>query len=255
MTDTAEIDRRRITRVRRDTRRRPVTVAEVERLSPNMIRIRFAGEELHDFESAGADDHVKLFIPDPASDDGAAKRDYTPRRFDAEARSLVVDFAIHDAGPATRWATQAQVGDTIRIGGPRGSQIVADDFDWYLLIGDETALPSIARRLEELRPGVPITAIVAVEEVADQRGLPARDGLTVHWMPRAGTDTGDAERLQAAIGVLPAGEGYVWIAAEAQVARALRQHVVDTLGHPKAWTKASGYWLRGAAETHETIAD
>lgn len=247
--------RHQITRTRRETRRRNLTVTAVETLTPNMIRVRFAGDELRDFESTGADDHVKLFVPDPQAETGEAMRDYTPRAFDPAAGTLVVDFAIHEAGPATRWATEAKVGDTLRIGGPRGSQVVADDFDWYLLIGDETALPSIARRLEELRPGVPVRAVIAVEEEADRLPLAERERLSVAWSPRAGAGAGDVERLLPLIGELPPGEGYVWIAAEAQVARALRAHVIETLGQPKGWTKAAGYWMRGKADAHETIGD
>ena len=49
----------------------------------------------------------------------------------------------HDGGPATSWAKAAVPGDTLEIGGPRGPTIVANDFDWFLLVGDETALPAI----------------------------------------------------------------------------------------------------------------
>ena len=80
-------------------------------------------------------------------------RDYTPRRYDAGRNELVIDFALHDAGPATDWAAQAEPGQQLAVGGPRGSFVVPDDFDWYLFIGDETALPAIGRRLEELRAG------------------------------------------------------------------------------------------------------
>lgn len=51
----------------------------------------------------------------------------------------------------------------------------------------------------------------------------------------------------------PSGEGYVWIAAEAAVARALRAYVIETRGHPREWTKAAGYWSAGAAGVHDTI--
>jgi NADPH-dependent ferric siderophore reductase len=37
-----------------------------------------------------------------------------------------------------------QVGDRLDIGGPRGSAVVPDDFDWYLLIGDEARRPPSA---------------------------------------------------------------------------------------------------------------
>ena len=67
--------------------------------------------------------------------------------------TTVIDFVLHGDGPAASWAANAVAGSLVGQGGPRGSLVVSDDFDWYLLAGDETALPSIARRLEELPPG------------------------------------------------------------------------------------------------------
>ena len=75
-------------------------------------------------------------------------RDFTPRRFDSKTATLVIDFALHDAGPATRWALGARAGDRLEIGGPKSSKVVPDDFDGYLLVGDESALPAIGRRVE-----------------------------------------------------------------------------------------------------------
>ncbi|WP_195846672.1 SIP domain-containing protein, partial [Bordetella pertussis] len=47
---------------------------------------------------------------------------------------------------------------------------------------------------------------------------------------------------------LPPGEGYAWAAAEAAVARAVRQALVDTHGR----IRAASYWKRGEAAVHET---
>ena len=54
---------------------------------------------------------------------------------------------------------------------------------------------------------------------------------------------------------LPQGDGFIWIAAEASVARALRAHLVDGRGHPLAWTKAAGYWKRGVADADAKTLD
>ena len=96
-------------------------------------------------------------------------RDYTPRRFDPAARTLAIDFAVHDAGPATQWALDSAPGDTIEIGGPRGSLVVSPTFDWWLLIGDETALPAIGRRIEELPAGVRAISVVVVSSEGEQQ--------------------------------------------------------------------------------------
>ncbi len=254
--DAAVAQRHRIERVRRETRRRMLTVRSVERLTPAMQRIVFGSPDLSDFASDAPDDHIKLFLPKDGEPDGTVMRDYTPRAFDPDRAELTIDFALHDAGPATTWAMRAKVGDRLEIGGPRGSLVVADDFDWYLLAGDETALPAICRRLEELRPGVPATTFVLLDGPEDIPDIATRADWRPHWVFRD-RDSEDALRLRSALSghALPGGDGYVWIAAEASVARVLRTEMVETRGHPKAWLKASGYWVRGAAGLTEKFQD
>ncbi|WP_159980538.1 MULTISPECIES: siderophore-interacting protein [unclassified Novosphingobium] len=242
-----------ITRVRHELRRRTLTVRRTESVTPGMLRLWLGGEELAGFTSLGADDHVKLFVP--GSDEKAEMRDYTPRRYDADANELAVDFALHDAGPATNWARGAAVGDTIEIGGPRGSMVVSPDFDWWLLIGDETALPAIGRRIEELPAGTVVTSLVAVAGLEEEQAITASAAHSALWVHRPLEHADDAAPLLKALSAmtLPDGDGFVWIAAEARVARALRQHVVEEMGHPLQWLKAGGYWVKGEADAHEKL--
>jgi NADPH-dependent ferric siderophore reductase len=248
------MSRHQITRLRHDTRRRTLTVASIELLGPHMRRIDFTSPELGDFVSASADDHIKLFF---ASAAGPVMRDFTPRRFDTAKGVLTIDFALHDSGPATQWAAGAEVGDTLEIGGPRGSAVVPDDFDWYLLIGDETALPAIGRRVEELREGVPVITLGLVESADDEQTFAAKAAWTGHWAHRAGKTGNDGALLLDALKglTLPQGEGYVWIAAETAAAKTLRGHVLDTLGHPREWLKAAGYWTQGLADASDKSLD
>jgi NADPH-dependent ferric siderophore reductase len=253
MTSDITPPRHQITRVRRETRRRLLTVTEVERITPQMQRIRFASPDLHDFESGAPDDHIKLFLPTSAEPDGTCMRDYTPRRFDPAAGTLTIDFALHQAGPATAWALDAKPGDQLEIGGPRGSNLVTDDFDWYLLIGDETALPAIGRRLEELRPGVAVTTLVVVDSLAECQTVRTEADWTPRWVTRAGQELDDGALIARALADHrpPSGDGYVWIAAEAQAARAIRTLVTETWDHPAGWLKSAGYWVRGEPGAHE----
>ena len=250
--------RHQITRVRHETRRRTLTLVTKEALTPRMLRLGFRSDDLHDFVSATPDDHVKLFFP-LAEGPGDAKpvmRDFTPRAFDPLGGSLIIDVALHDAGPAVGWAVAAQVGDRLEIGGPRGSAVVTDEFDWYLLIGDETALPAIGRRVEELRPGVPVATFAVVDGEAEIQQFTTRAALRPTWVLRKST-TNDATLLRGALKdyALPPGDGFVWIAAEADVARDLRRLIVDERGHPRAWTKAAGYWQRGVANANMRLED
>ena len=228
--------RHQIARVRHETRRRRLTLSTKEMLTPRMLRLGFRSDALHDFDSPAPDDHIKLFFP--------------------PLGTLVIDVALHASGPAVEWAAAAAIGDRLEIGGPRGSTIVPDDFDWYLLIGDETALPAIGRRVEELRPGVPVATFAVVDSEAEIQHFRTEAAWQPTWVTRK-APADDAALLRAALAgyEFPPGEGFVWIAAEADVARDLRRLIVDERGHPRTWTKAAGYWKRGEADAHERIED
>ena len=263
-----------VTRVRHEPRRRLLTVQRVDRLTPHMARITLGGD-LAGFVSAAYDDHVKVFfplpgrnaptIPEPGPDGqppaGAERspgRDYTPRRYDITRNEMVIDFALHDAGPATSWAVQAAPGQQLAVGGPRGSFVVPDDFDWYLFVGDETALPAIGRRLEELRSGARALVVAAVTGPEEQQSFDSRAEVEIVWVHRPLSQATDAAPLLDALrgATLPErGDGYAWAAGESQTAKLLRRHLIDERGLDKTWIKAAGYWKRGAASIHETHND
>lgn len=264
-----------VERVRHPLKMRILTVARVERIAGLLARVTFTGEDLRDFVSASFDDHVKLFFPaDPSQPlllpevgpdgikfpDGAprpAARDYTPRRYDAAREELDIDFVLHGDGPASTWAEQAEAGQRLGIGGPRGSFVVPKGFDWHVLIGDETALPAIARRLEELPAAAQALVLVEVPGVANEIPLPTQARATVRWLHRDGTAAGYSTRLLEAARelALPPGEGYTWIAAESAVAKAVREIMVAQHGVDKSRIRAASYWKRGAIAVHESHDD
>lgn len=239
---------RRVQRVRHETRRRELRVLRVETLSRHFRRVVLGGAALADFVSASFDDHIKLFL-----DLGGAEpvmRDYTPRSFDPAALELTLEFALHGDGPAALWAEQAKPGQTLSVGGPRGSFIIPVDYDWHLLIGDETGLPAIARRLEELPEGARVIALLLVADPADQRVFSTGAELNAQWFS-------EAETLLSAVRVLnlPEGEGYAWCAGEAATMRELRKILVEEKGHDRHAIRAAAYWKNGASAHHENLED
>jgi NADPH-dependent ferric siderophore reductase len=247
-------------RVRHEPRRRELEVKRVEPVSAHMLRVTLGGD-LAGFTSLGFDDHVKLFFPEaPAGADGEqpmASRDYTPRRYDAVANTLEIEFVLHDAGPATRWATQVQPGQALRIGGPRGSFIIPTNFDWHLLIGDDTALPAIARRLEELPAGSRAVVLVEVDGSADEIAFASAADVAVTWAHRNGAEAGTTDVLARALKTLrmPAGDYYAWVACESLTAKALRAQLIADHGANPKWMRAAGYWRRGAVAVHDNFND
>jgi NADPH-dependent ferric siderophore reductase len=245
---------RQIVRMRHEgARRRTLTVTEKRQLTPGMLSIRFSCHDWDGFASAGADDHLKIFVPGAPSEGGKpAMRDYTPRAFDVEKGEMSIDFALHDnPGPVTALAVSLTVGDTVEIGGPRGSVVIPDSYDWYWLIGDETAIPSITRRLNEW-PGQKIDAYIAVTGSGEELSLAKGESHCIHWTHRPTSASANPAALVSLIEAqtLPEGDGYVWIAAEAAVTKALREAVLAK-SHPQTQLKASGYWTWGLSDQTE----
>lgn len=245
-------------RVRHQPRRRTLTIKAIDKIAAHMVRVTLTGD-LEGFLSLGFDDHIKLFFADGTLDAAGApntiNRDFTPRRHDAAANILEIDFALHDAGPATRWAAHAKPGDALNVGGPRGSFIIPTDFDWHLLVGDETALPAISRRLAELPAGVRALVIGEIDGPADEIAFATKADATVIWAHRNGTAAGVSDVLAKKLATLkfPAGDYYAWVACESLIAKALRQQLIAEHGANSKWMRAAGYWRRGAVAIHDVF--
>jgi len=233
-----------IERVRHDLKLREVTVARINRVSPGFASITFQGEALADFTSLSFDDHVKFMFNDASGEQ--LRRDYTPRRVDTDAREIDIEFALHGHGGAAEWARNATVGQRAIIGGPRGSMILPLAMDWHLLIGDDSALPAVTRRLEELPADARVDAVLLVG-AADRRVLVTRADARIHWV-----DSDDA--LFQVLKDLPLqpGAGLAWGGGEAALMARVRQVLVET-GMPRQAAKVSAYWKRGVADHHERL--
>jgi NADPH-dependent ferric siderophore reductase len=263
-----------IQRIRLEAKWRTLRVTGKHLLTPRMLRVDFCSDELGDFKSPSPDDHVKLLLPG-ANEGETLMRDFTPRAWDSAAGTFTIDFALHEEGPAVVWARHAQIGSTLQIGGPRGSMVVPDDFDWYLLMGDATALPAIARRMESPPPSVPITVAIAVSGPEEEYPLPASrncevggegiaafvrehgdrlnadvalvsDTEMVTWLHTGATSEKDVELFREWLPeiTLSAGDGFIWIAGEGGLSKALYRWAKEERQHPEAWIKVSEYWKR-----------
>ena len=147
---------------------RRLEVTGTRRIGPAMLRLTLGGPELAGFESHSVvDEHVKLVFPDP---DGGLRvpeqnglmlswpkpmpptRDYTVRRYDAERGELDLDVVLHPGGLASEWAARVGPGEPVWVAGPPAGLAVPERYDHYLLAGDTTALPAIARWVENMPP-------------------------------------------------------------------------------------------------------
>ena len=194
-----------------------IRVVHSHRISPNFQRVTFRGVD--DLGPAGPvrDLRVKLIIPGAAglpeldaegnwfeqwrsldAEHRGHARTYSIRnlrRGDSSAPAEVdIDFVIHaDApGPASAWAAAAQPGDELYLIGPRadddsgaGIEFVPQQATSIVMLGDETALPAIAKTLQEWPSGASGRVFVEIPELADKQELELPDEVTLQWLPRS----------------------------------------------------------------------
>ncbi len=240
---------------------RLLSVKDAWRLTPNMIRVVFAGPELAGFPEGREGGNCKLMIPDinEAKESFAARlqngptpvrRTYTVRQFVAETQELTIDFVAHgDEGPASRWATQAKPGDFLGFAGPSAPKVTQFIADWYLVAADPSAIPVAAVALEAMPRDAKGVAIFEVTSPGDRQDIKIPAGIDVHWLiqPDPHQPSTAQEDLIRSLD-WPQGRVQTCIAGESGVIRSLRGFLANEKHIPREDTYISGYWKIGLVE-------
>lgn len=276
-----------MSRVSRDLSMYPIIARQLEvqkivDITPGMRRIVFGGAKLGEHQdrghtipamhSLGFDDDVRLIFPDPAtgelpeptlSEHGTVIwdvrtkelfRTYTVRWLNHETGEVAIDFARHGVGLAENWSQQADVGDMLWVVGPKGCLSLPTHKGWLLLVGDETALPAIARGLEELPSGFPVTAIIEVAESEHIYELHTAADAQILWAVRAQGES-FIDLMNTFQPSTDIGTGFVWVAGEASKLKQARA-IVKQWQIAKEDTEFTGYWRDNPVQVAEdgTIA-
>ena len=246
-----------------------VTVVSAENVTPRMRRVKFACADVKSF--IGGNMHVRLLVPPrgrlpvwpglgedgriawPGGEDEIMVRVYTIRAVDEGRGELWIDFLQHPAPgvltPGADFARDARPGDRAALIGPGGGDLPRADS--ILLAGDEAALPAIARIAAEVPAGTRLTAIIEVEDEAEEQPLPTEGTLDVRWLYRSGYPPGAsgilAGKIRDAIGTAD-DSAYLWIACEKEDIRSIRSFL-KAQGRDRKRKYVAWYWDRDAASS------
>lgn len=260
MTKTLSSGKQAPHRVRNELKFRTLTVSDKQLIAEQFWRISFQSQALEGFTSPGSDDHIKLFFPEKSAttpviptvtDEGIVwpdnqrpeSRDYTPLEFDGKG-SLVIDFYRHEQGVASEWAENVNVGDSLTIGGPRGSLIIPDDYSQQLYIFDETGLPAMKRRLSSLRADNVLLIAFAKRQVVEEYlgGLLA--DYSLHCLEDHTMDTKGIEQCISLSNPLhfPADDHFIWLTGEGKAVKQLSDHFIEQRECSPELVRAVAYW-------------
>ncbi|MBE9605978.1 siderophore-interacting protein [Acetobacteraceae bacterium H6797] len=247
---------------------RILTVERVRDVTPGLRRITFSGHDLGRyavpdqihcrliFQAKGAgkpewprlDDNGRVVWPGRGQ---LASRIYTIRRIDADAGWLDIDFVLHAGnGPGIGWVRAAASGDIVGLLGPAAHG--PSPAGWYLLAGDETGLPGIARILEGLRPAARGVALIETAGRAEEQMLAHPPGIEIRWLHRDGRAPGSTRLLVEAVRALALPDQrediFVWCGAEFTAFREFRRYLLNEAGLAAAQCVAFSHWRQGMSE-------
>jgi NADPH-dependent ferric siderophore reductase len=246
-----------------------LTVLRREQLSAHMVRIVAGGPGFADYVNNDfVDRYVKIVFPQPGVDypqpldlwairetmpreQWPHTRTYTVRWVDTAAGELAIDFVVHgDEGLAGPWAAAAQPGDTLIFTGPGGGYNPDPAADWYLLAGDEAALPAVAAVIESLPAHARGVAFIEVGSDADVQAIAAPAGLELVWLQRGDVPAGESSQLVEAVrtAAWPEGRVNVFAHGERGYMKGLREVLFRERGLDRSQVSLSGYWAKGRVE-------
>lgn len=169
------------------------------------------------------------------------ERYYTVRAQDLAAGTVTADVYCHDNTLGSNWAQGLGVGDRVRVRGGRPERF--PEFGaGALLLGDETALPTIAALLEGWAGEHGPRVLLEVRDAAEQRyldGVCLPAGTHLSWLPAAETPGAALLRVVQGLETPPTS---VWGALEVDAARELRAAVRADFGVERAASVVTGYW-------------
>jgi NADPH-dependent ferric siderophore reductase len=235
----------------------------VSTITPRLVAIKVAGDDLDGFADAAPTSHLKVFLPADGQDapnlpefapDGVVRdedgppptvRTYTPRRYDPATKTLEIQFLIHGEGPASEWAQRAKPGDKLAVAGPGGRFSLEPPADHWWLAADESAVPAVGTLLEALPETATVDVHIEVDGPDDEIEFTGPAKTTITWHYRRTRDAFGEELAAAAREAEIPESARIWVACESAAMRGIRRYLGRERGIPAAQLVTRGYWRAG----------
>ncbi|GGF08473.1 NADPH-dependent ferric siderophore reductase, contains FAD-binding and SIP domains [Chishuiella changwenlii] len=245
------------------------TVIKKEFITPHYIRVHLTSDDIQQFANTTIGDNNKILVPPeglneihfpeydydnnqwihPPKEVAPSIRTYTHKGIDLEKNELIIDFVNHgESGPASKWAINAEKGSKLGVMMRTEPTELFPDVDWYLLVGDATAIPVISAILETLPQHANGYCFLEVHGKDDEQILKNNSNVEVIWVHNTTPENGSDLFNTVKNIELPSDNKFGYVAAEFSTIKEIRTY----LRKEKLWTNkelyAYSYWKSGVAE-------
>lgn len=213
-----------------------LTVTGRREISPHFLRLSFAADGMLSDRPLHPTMWIRMWFADGEKQH---QRGYTLVDPNPEADTVDIEFALHD-GIASRWAQNAQPGDTIEV------TVLGSNFTLpepapkgYVIVGDTASLPAINSLLTAI--GDTPARVYLEAGYDDDKQLPVARSADVVWVDRK--NAGEALVQTVSASAFDASDHFGWVACDNRTTRAVAKVFREDYNIPRKSIKAQAYWV------------
>ena len=213
-----------------------LTVTGRREISPHFLRLSFAAGGMLSDRPLHPTMWIRMWFADGEKQH---QRGYTLVDPNPEADTVDIEFALHD-GIASRWAQNAQPGDTIEV------TVLGSNFTLpepspkgYVIVGDTASLPAINSLLTAI--GDTPARVYLEAGYDDDKQLPVARSADVVWVDRK--NAGEALVQAVSEAAFDASDHFGWVACDNRTTRAIAKIFRDEYSIARKSIKAQAYWV------------
>lgn len=168
-------------------------------------------------------------------------RTYSIWRYNQSNAQIDLAVCTHSTGIGSRWVQELTIGDPIYFTGPKGKFTLDTSGDYYVFVGDISALAHLYELNRHLPPTKPVFSIVYADEEADYfPDLTGNAPFSFQQLPQ-NPATMLIKQLNSMIKNQP-GKGLLYIGGDSRVCVNLNHHFRRSLGWPSSQIKTKPFW-------------
>ena len=241
-------------------------------LTPHFIRVTLTGDNLFKFTNVPIGANTKIFIPPSGLDEvhfpeidleksqwiyppanvRPIVRTYTHSGFNAPKNEMYIDFVAHgENGPASAWALHCKKGDVLGVAMKDKRTALCPKVNWYLLVGDATAIPVLRCILENLPASANGKCMIEVPGKEDEQALKTKANIDFFWLHNPKPDESSTlakEVRKIYFPDFPNASRFCYVASEYSTVKEIRNYLGIEMNWEQEELFAYSYWKAGVSE-------
>jgi NADPH-dependent ferric siderophore reductase len=168
-------------------------------------------------------------------------RTYSVWRYDSTNGLMDLAVCTHSSGIGSRWVQELAIDSTIYFTGPKGKFTIDPSGDYYVFVGDMSALAHLYEINRHLPASKPVISLVyADQEVDFFPDLTGNKPFSFYQLPQNPAST-IIEQLDSLTKKQP-GNGMLYVGGDSRICVTLNHHFRRSLGWKNGQIKSKPFW-------------